>query len=153
MGPLAATLDEIYAKMLNNSIMNSETDCLLWQGGETNGYCLFKWKGTRYYLHRFVYQNFVGPIKHEIMHTCDNRRCWNLAHLVDAPHKVNIEDMATKGRAARGTFHGRAILTVEQVIEIRNSDLTVQELADWYSVGLSTIKNILSGRNWKHIPW
>ncbi len=151
MGPEPATLNEIYAKMLAGSIMNPKTDCLEWQGAVNNGYPHFRWKGARHYLHRFIYAIFVGEPKGVVRHRCDNPRCWNPAHLIDGTHADNMQDMVERGRQASGTYHGRAILTEAQVLEIRDSHLSVQELADWYGVGKTTIQHILSGRNWKHL--
>lgn len=45
-----------------------------------------------------------------------------------------------------------AKLTEEEVIEIRNSDLTQKELAEKYNVTIPTIKNVLTGKTWKHLP-
>lgn len=150
-GPRALTVEEIYAKMLAGSIMNPLTDCLEWQGAVNNGYPHFKWAGARHYLHRFIYTIFVEEPKGIVRHKCDNPRCWNPAHLIDGTQQDNMNDMVERGRQALGTYHGRAILTEAQVLEIRDSVLSPQELADGHSVGKTTILHILSGKNWKHL--
>lgn len=153
MGPAPATLEEIYAKMLANSVMIPETDCLEWQGATNNGYCHFRWKGSRHYLHRFIYSLFVGPEREVIRHSCDNSRCWNPAHLIGGTHQENMQDMVDRGRQAYGTKHGRIILTPEQVQEIRSSILTNKQLAEKYRVGKTTIQHVQSGRNWRCLQW
>ena len=35
-----------------------------------------------------------------VLHTCDNRRCFNILHIYLGTHKSNMQDMAAKGRAS-----------------------------------------------------
>lgn len=53
-------------------------------------------------VHRFSFECFVGPILNglQTLHRCDNRRCFNPAHLFSGTQKENIDDMFSKGRQA-----------------------------------------------------
>ncbi len=52
---------------------------------------------------------------------------------------------------AKGEDASRAILTEKDVLEIRNSGLTIIKLAEKYEVSSSAISSVLRGVNWKHI--
>lgn len=54
-------------------------------------------------------------------------------------------------KTGRGSANSRAVLTADQVREIRASDKAPPELARIYGVGRSTIHNILARRTWTHI--
>jgi len=109
------------------------------------------------------------------MHTCDNRRCCNPAHLRIGTQQDNIDDMIQKGRAAPseakrrlGSAHGRAKLAEADVIEIRRlassvngsqrdqdsgrfKRTSVSELAERYGVSKGLISQILKRRIWTHV--
>ena len=91
-------------------------------------------------LHRLVYcehnnvtlESIKGKV---VMHTCDNPRCINPAHLALGTYRENMKDMSQKLR-------GNNKLTHEQVAEIRSSGLTQRELAKIYGVSQVTISRI-----------
>lgn len=60
------------------------------------------------------------------------------------------------GRHTRGESNGQARLGAEQVIAIRaayaDRSATAHELATRYGVHVSTIRAIVQGRKWKHLP-
>lgn len=94
-------------------------------------------------------------------HTCDNPPCCNPAHILDGSHGDNMQDSIARGRfhhgsrGSPGTSNGRAKVTVEQVVEIRQrvaQGETHQSLAQEYGVSYVQIRNIASRKQWTHIP-
>lgn len=111
--------------------------------------------------HRVAYILAFGqPLPgRDVAHTCDNRACVNLTHLIQLTPKGNSLDMLKKGRAklpsleqhARGERVNTAKLTAEQVRLIRLQSASVRESADRYGVQETTIRRILTRRTWTHI--
>ena len=56
------------------------------------------------YLHRWVWEQINGPIPAgmEVMHLCDNRRCFRYDHLRLGTHAENMGDMRAKRRDRNG---------------------------------------------------
>ncbi|MFA5053574.1 MAG: HNH endonuclease [Parcubacteria group bacterium] len=106
--------------------------------------------------HRFSYELAYGPIPKGmfVCHHCDNRACCNPAHMFLGTNADNMADMATKGRSCKGSKSGRAKLTEEQVRELkaqRAAGATQVAIAKQYGVSRRAIREILAGRNWRHI--
>ena len=80
----------------------SEDECWPWKAGcFTRGYGSFKpIGGKQQYAHRVAYELTHGPIPKGqiIMHTCDNVKCVNPAHLRAGMQGENIMDAVNKGR-------------------------------------------------------
>lgn len=87
-----------------------------------------------------------------VLHTCDNPKCVNPAHLMLGDHQLNMKHKVERGRQMKGETHGMAKLKEDQVREIRASKLTVRALAKVYNVGHSTIGQIKKGNTWKCLP-
>ena len=89
-----------------------------------------------------------------VLHSCDNRRCVNPAHLSPGDHEENVADMVTRQRQARGSRNGEAKLTERQVAEIRaraaQGELQ-RVLAAEYSVSRPTISRVVSREGWRHV--
>jgi hypothetical protein len=113
--------------------------------------------------HRLSYELLVGPIPEGLFvcHQCDNPRCVNPYHLFLGTAKDNSMDMARKGRQGfqsnpnkirRGSKHGRAKLTEQQVLAIREAwslgSSTMQQLANDFNVSSSTIDYIVNKKGW-----
>lgn len=58
--------------------------CAVWPGHTVNGYGVTSFHGENCYVHRLLYEHFVGPIPEGLVldHiVCDNPPCANFAHL------------------------------------------------------------------------
>ena len=87
-----------------------------------------------------------------VLHTCDNRRCWNPAHLFLGTNADNVEDMVSKGRNRRGSLHQFSKLTDERVGIIRSSSESAKKLAKIFGVSASAIDLCRQRKTWRHLP-
>jgi len=140
-------------------------DCWEWTAGTGNhGYGTLSINGQPETVHRLSWVMANGPIPDDlhVLHKCDNRLCVNPAHLFLGTNLDNIEDMITKGRQAKGpdkrAYKGeankRAVLSAEQVKEIRRrcaNGENQDELARVYGVSQGHISNVYRRVTWKHI--
>ena len=132
--------------------------CWPWTGSISDqGYGVFRTGMKRTGAHRWGYAARVGPIPvgHGVLHRCDNRPCQNDQHWFTGTNADNVADRVAKGRSrsARGADHYRAVLTEQDVREIRAAAPFMQRraLATAYDVSETTICEIAARRSWAHI--
>lgn len=138
--------------------MGAVEECWPWAGAiDTRGYGHLRWSGATTRAHRLAYRLSHGEIPNGeghhgtvILHTCDNRRCCNPAHLIAGTQAANIADMVAKGRASEkaGEQNGRAVLTPAQVSAIRNDPRGTRTICKDYPVSRSAVQRIKTGRAW-----
>lgn len=114
--------------------------------------------GYREGAHRASYRINIGhiPTGMLVMHSCDNPRCVNPAHLSIGTPKENMTDMARKGRrvsgALRGTDCSFSRLDAEAVRYIRaNPDASLKSLGERFGVEPNTVRAVRIGKTWRHI--
>ena len=78
-------------------------DCINWPFGKTgNGYgAVYDPKsGKTLGVHVVAYESAYGPLsKGEVVrHTCDNRACFEITHLIKGSQKENVHDAINRGR-------------------------------------------------------
>jgi hypothetical protein len=92
------------------------------------------------------------PEGYVIRHKCDVRRCINPEHLIAGTHAQNVRDRVERKRSAIGERNGRSKLTEQQVKEIKYiKSLNNTILAYIYGVDRRVIRDIKTGRKWRHI--
>lgn len=131
-----------------------ESGCIRFTGHlDGEGYGRIMVARVKYMAHRLSYSLNNGPIPdgYVVRHKCDNPSCINPEHLEVGTQADNIADKVSRGRQARGSGVGRAILTEESVREIRASPLKVSELSTLYGVSVVSIRNILRRKTWQHV--
>jgi hypothetical protein len=136
--------------------------CWLWTAAHTDaGYGRVSVHGYAMTAHRFSYILHFGAIPDGLFvcHHCDVRACCNPDHLFLGTQADNLADMRRKGRQGDtrrpGVLNGRALLTEEQVTEIRHrraAGESYYRLSRDYGVGDSTIEAITKRVNWRHVP-
>ena len=134
--------------------VRSPDECWEWQASRSKrGYGKFGWKGEQISAHRlaWIFTNGEIPSGLVVRHKCDNRACCNIAHLELGTQADNVRDRDERGRGARGSKQGAAMLNEDQVMEIwrlLSEKRTQKEIAAMYGVDQATISCIATGRSW-----
>ncbi len=170
-------VDRFWEKVDKNGPMMAgmETNCWTWTGAKTDGYGYIGLgngkvgKATRiaWELH---YGKLVLPDC--ALHRCDNPSCVRPDHLFKGTQKDNADDREKKGRLvhytgddhwtrkkpeklARGTSHGNALLSEEQVkairIEYTGKYGEQKMLAKKYGVDVQTIRRVVTGKTYSDV--
>ena len=79
------------------------TGCWIWTGAHQTKklpYGLFKIDGVMVYVHRFSYEQFIGPIPEGllVLHHCDTPECVAPHHLYCGTQSQNIRAAISRGR-------------------------------------------------------
>ena len=132
--------------------------CWIWQGSLTSrGYGHFWFHKHFCQSHRVAWEITNGPIPvgFDVCHHCDTPACVRPDHLFLGTVSDNMQDARTKNRwnphfcnQPTKEKHPKAILTIPQVKEIKNSNLSQRKIAKIYKVSRGTIQGILSGKTW-----
>lgn len=91
----------------------------------------------------------------EINHIDGDKSNNNPYNLEYCTTQENNHHAGKLGLKARGEFHGKSKLSVEQVYMIReklDSGITQKTIASEFSVSRSAIQQIANGYNWKWLP-
>lgn len=109
--------------------------------------------GIKYRTHRLVWEEINGPIPEGILvcHSCDNRRCINPDHLFLGTAKDNTQDMMKKDR--HKYVPNIKIVSKEQVEkmqDLRNSGLTLHEIATHFDISHETVRKYLQDTYYRH---
>jgi hypothetical protein len=127
------------------------------RAGKGPGYAQMTVGGAVVYAHRYAYAknknitiaDIAGKV---VMHTCDNPRCINPAHLTLGSQADNMADMVAKGRSLVGTKHTQAKLTELEVACMRSlwksGTHTTKQLASEFGCGTSQVNRIVNGGSW-----
>lgn len=125
--------------------------CWGWKGSKlVSGYGNIRYGGKIHCAHRLSYEFHIGPIPEgmNVCHKCDNPVCSNPDHLFIGTQQDNVIDMHSKKR-----WKSSKRTTRETVKSIRAAVATGlythSEIAEKFSVSLSTVGKILSGKTHK----
>ena len=145
-------------RLLSKMSVNVDTGCWEWTGYKNNnGYGTIGIDRRMVLAHRASFSVFKGPIPkgHVVMHSCDNRKCINPAHLSAGTQSDNIKDALNKGRVVvpskEKEEHWNARLTEAAVSDIRTSTLTNKQLALKYAVSPRNIALIKQRKAWRSV--
>lgn len=138
-------------------VLNYEgDDCLTWpycRNGD--GYGIISYGEATRLVSRIVCEHVHGAPPspfHEAAHSCGNGHlgCCAKAHLRWATRKENQADRSGHGTAPRGENCGKAVLTEQQVREIRALRGVKRQIdiAEEYGVGASTVSMIQARKIW-----
>lgn len=136
------------------------SDCIEWLGARTKGgYGAVKVAGVVHRVHRRAWEIANGPIAKGLFvcHHCDNRACFNVAHLFLGTAADNNADRDRKGRRADQSFEkgASARLALDDVHEMRVAfrlGANQRDLADLFGVSPAAVSMIVNGKNWISPP-
>lgn len=139
-------------------VVETESGCHEWVGDrhELMGYGRLRRDGRRLLAHRYAWELAHGPIPEGmcVLHSCDNPPCCYVPHLFLGTKADNNADKVAKGRnvAPRGEANGHALLTSEQVAEIRRryaaGGISQKALGLEYGVTQSCIWGVVNERTY-----
>lgn len=128
--------------------------CWPYLGRSHKGYGRFSFEGKEWRAHRLALWLSRGSLEEQANHTCDNTICCNPTHLYVGSQRDNVKDRDTRGRrrAPQGERHPAALLTAEQVAQIRSlysgRNGEQSALARRFGVSVSTVHLIVRGGRW-----
>lgn len=130
-----------------------DDDCWPWSGTILpNGYGRFNSRGQSRSTHRLAWSLANGKEPSlSILHSCDNRKCCNPAHLREGTTADNMRDKVERGRSCTGERNGRARLTAWQIAVVRllySQGVIQKHLAKDFGVAQTTISAIVRGATW-----
>ncbi len=151
----ARSLDRVVEDIANNRQMKLKGKNLS-LSRDTNGYPRVSLgKSNMKRIHILVCEAFIGPrpLGMQIRHLDGNPSNNYIDNLCYGTATENMQDTLRHGTATIGTKNGMAVLTVEQVTEIRNlkGRLSCSKLGKKFSVCPQTINDIHTGKRWKHV--
>ena len=123
----------------------------------STGYTQLLHKGKLVYSHRLAYAQAHGldvfNMPGFVLHSCDNRLCYNPEHLRLGTAKDNMDDKVSRGRQTKGTATAFGVLTDKDRLYIRKHYRkrskgvcsNVYELATKFNVTFSSIYRVVNG--------
>lgn len=158
-----ADASHLVARLANGIISAPDDGCWNWcKVTNGDGYGQLKVSGRMVYAHRLAYELAVGEIPHGmlILHSCDNPRCINPAHLSVGSQSQNMKECSQRGRARipkpvmHGEDNGAAKLRADDVLSIRkllSDGWRQRDLAEIYGVSQGEITNIKTRKSWRSL--
>ena len=104
-------------------------------------------------LHSLVAAAFIGPRPGGawIRHLDGNPKNNHYSNLAYGSAKENFDDRKAHGTHPTGMMNGRAVLSLENALEIvarRKAGESLKSLASVFGVGMSTISRVSNGDHW-----
>lgn len=117
--------------------------------GDKRGYA----HNSRGRLHRVAYCEHHGLLLDSIkgwyvLHSCDNPRCVNPAHLRLGTHQDNMDDRRTRQRGGRAMAKINFEIAERIRAEYATGDFTQRELAERHGVGQYIISRVVNSKLW-----
>lgn len=131
---------------------------VLKQTPSTKGYLRVSFKeGVKTYVHHIIMLTFVGPRPEGmyINHIDGNKTNNSVSNLEYCTPTANAQHAVRTGLARIGERHSGAVLTNQQVAEIKQRGKydTYENIGKDYGVDKSVISSIFHDYSWSHIMW
>lgn len=136
--------------------------CWTWQGAKGTkmryGVMSLGARGSVEYTHRISWMIANGPIPEGlcVLHSCDNPPCVRPDHLFLGTRTDNMTDKVRKGRQHRGEATCGVVLTDAKATEAlelyASGEISVWDLAQHFGVTEATMRALVNGQTWAHVP-
>lgn len=140
--------ESLESRFWKKVVVKGDNDCWPWVAATIQGYgCIGVGNGKTALASRVSWSMKHGPIPSGkyVLHSCDNPRCVNPAHLYVGTAADNSKDMVLRGRGVSG----KSILTDLDVAEIHRMHFlgkTNTEIAEKFGVQQPAICKVLAGK-------
>jgi hypothetical protein len=154
---MPAKIDDLRLFLEQRIIRIPIAGCWLWTGSvRSTGYASTNLiSSPESSGHRLSWTIYKGPIPTgmHVLHKCDTRSCINPHHLFLGTNADNARDRDAKNRGVipLGEHNGRAKLTAQQVLDIREDGRSTKEIAAQYNVLVRHINFIRKRQTWRHL--
>lgn len=100
--------------------------------------------------HRYAWELGIGPLAEGdcLLHSCDNPKCVNVAHLRIGTRSENAQDRVMRNRVPVGENSANSKLTIEEVKAIRRDTRLQSAIAKEFDIDQSQVSLIKSGKAW-----
>jgi len=139
-------------------IKKASSGCYEWQGATTTkGYGVIGFgprsRHVTLYAHRVALWLATGADQPTslVLHSCDNPKCCNAAHLSYGTAKANSADMVRRDRSTRGERSANAKLRDVMIPAIRRDKRTLKAIGEAYGVDAKQIHRVKRRESWKHV--
>ena len=131
--------------------------CWPWTGAkDKDGYGTYGLvKGQTRKVHRIAFMltnGIILPSKVLVLHTCDNSRCANPAHLFTGTHLDNMRDKIAKGRANQARSNNNASKLTEakarKIKTWRSRGMKLKDIAGKLGVSQALVCTVAKGKAW-----
>lgn len=155
-------MHEAKRRLYERCRLNKKTGCLEWQGAVINrvdrsrAYGVLRFRGRNVLVHRLSWEVAYGPVPEglNVLHRCDNPRCFNPDHLFLGTQADNLADCIAKGRCSQGEGHYNSKLTEADVVTIRRmkaSGSSYKTLREMFGVSQGVVQRVVAGKSWRHV--
>lgn len=151
-GNMARPRSDVFQRF-ESKVKRVESGCHEWQSTIKNtGYGGFWHDGKPQTAHCVAYQLYKGEIPKGmvIRHSCDNRKCVNVEHLILGTQADNINDM--DGRNRRGFGSKLNLAQIAEIKELIKQRYPQAEIASRYGVTQTAISKIKLGKSKYYKP-
>lgn len=137
----------------------NDRGCWVYNGGLTPaGYGHASFNGEQDTLHRWSYRWHKGSIPEgaDVLHSCNNKACWNPEHLYLGNQSRNTADAYRDGLISKrhGSVSHFAKLTEDQVRKIRRlraEGVSVLVLCEAFGLSRYAMYAIVNRKTWTHV--